>query len=244
MASKTPELVTSTSEEEITPQGATTETTVTETPVAAKGAEMSDANKKQLAKVGLGLAGQVGNLVNYIPGYMQYKQGKKFLAETGKRPVDKLDPDFLNTVNQAQVNARFGYTPEEKTAIDQQNLSALRAGQASARNYSGGSVANALANERAALNQYFGRGLQAAVANKQLQMNKQQYADQLNAQKSEMSRRLFEDNMNAWTQNQKSGSALLGAGLQNLLGANRYNQELNFQKQLAQGENNWMKTIG
>lgn len=175
---------------------------------------------------------------------MQYKAGKKFLAEAGKRPVDKIDPEFLSAVNQAQANAKFGYTPEEQAAIDAKNLNALRADQASSRNYSGGSAATALANERAALNQYFGRGLQSAIAGRQLQMSKQQAADNLTAQKADMSRRLFMDNMNAWNQNQQSGATLMGQGLQNLIGANRYNQELAFQNKLASGENNWMKTIG
>lgn len=188
-------------------------------------------------KTGMDIASQLGGLANYIPGYNQYKMGRQFLAESGKRPVGKIDPDFQDAVNKAQTNARFGYTPEEQALLDQRNINALRTGENAARNYSGGSASNALSLTRQAANDYFGRGLQSAIANKNLQMDKQTQANSMVTQKANMNRQLFEDTMNAWQQNQKAGSSLVGAGLKNMIDANRLNRETAFQNKYAQGNN-------
>ena len=90
---------------------------------------------------------------------------------------------------------------------------------------------------RDAANQYYGRGLQNAIANKNLQLDKQAQANQLVGQKSEMNRRLFNDSMGAWMQNQQAGQSLVGMGLQNLIGANRLNKEYAFQNKLANNSN-------
>jgi len=197
----------------------------------------SGANNEALGK-GLGLVGnQLAGLGNYILPYQQYKMGQKFLAQTGKRPVDKIDPDFLKTVTRAQANAQFGYTPEEQALIDSNNVSALRAGQNAAKNYSGGSASNAFNLTRSAANDFYGRGLQSAIANKNLMLNKQAYADQLNQSKADMSRRLFQDTIGAWKENQNAGGNLVGNAIQNMIGANRLNQEMRFQSKLAQNSN-------
>jgi len=200
-------------------------------------------SNSDLLKAGLSAGERLSGLTNYLLPYKQAQMGRQFLASAGPRPKDKIDPDFLKTVQTAQANAKFGYSPEEQAMINQENVSALRAGQGAARLYSGGSAANAYGMSRDAANQFFGRGLQAAVAGKQLQMSKQAQANELVANKAEMSRRLFQDQMNAWTQNQQSGAALLGAGIQNMVGAQRYNQEMAFQNKLANGQNDWMNTI-
>lgn len=203
-----------------------------------------DKTKPDYLKAGLTAAQGLSGLANYILPYKQYALGRKFLAEAGARPEDKIDPDFLNAVSDAQVSAKYGYTPEEQALLNQQNISALRSGEGAAKLYSGGSASNAYNLQRQAANDYFTRGLQQAVQNKQLQMSKQQYANDLVANKAEMSRRLFQDTMNAWQQKQQSGAALVGAGLQNLIGAKRLNDEMAFNRDYAQGENAWYKTIG
>jgi len=165
--------------------------------------------------------------------------GQRFLAETGKRPKGQIDPDFQNSVNQAQVNAQFGFTPEEQALLDSKNLNALRAGQGAAQNFSGGSSSTAYNMTRDAANQYYGRGLSSALANKNLEMQKKLYADQLVGQKADMNRQLFQDNLTAWTQNQQAGGNLVSAGLQNLVAGNRLRQEQQFQNKYAQGNNPW-----
>jgi hypothetical protein len=46
-----------------------------------------------------------------------------------------------------------------------------------------------------------------------------------------MSRRLFDDKMTAWMQNQQAGGNLVGAGIRNLIGGSRYQQELKAQQE-------------
>lgn len=231
---KTPELITDTKDVEITPSQIDVSDTITETPEKAG---TNPLQKKVLLNAGLDAAKQIGGLANYIIPAKQVQLGQKFLAASGKRPVDKVDPDFQAAVTKAQANARFGYTPEEQALIDQKNISALRSGENAARNYSGGSASSALSLTRQAANDYFSRGLQSAIANKNLQMNKQQYADALNQNKASMNRQLFQDNLNAWNQQQVAGGNLVSAGLQNLMGANRLQREKDFQNQYAKNNN-------
>jgi hypothetical protein len=195
---------------------------------------------KALLKEGMGL---IGKASNYALPYYQTQQGLKFLAGAGKRPVDQIDQEYLTALERAKTQAEFGYTGAEQALIDQKNLAGLRAGESAARLYSGGSGANAYAMQRQAANDYVGRGLEAMVKGKQLQMSKQQYADQLGTQKAEMSRRLFQDNLNAWNQKQQSGAELVGAGLTNAVAAKRYNDELSFLNELRGSQNNWMNNI-
>lgn len=187
---------------------------------------------------GLGLLGDAARgFGNYILPFQQYKMGTQFLAEAGKRPQYQIDRDFLKSVTTAQANAQFGFTPEEKAIIDSRNLNALRAAQGAAQNYSGGSGATALNIMRQAGGDYYNRGLQSALANKNLQMSKQQQANSLIADKAAMNRQIFQDNLNAWQQNQAAGQNLVGMGLQNMIGAKRLNDEMQFQRKYQQGNN-------
>ena len=174
----------------------------------------------------LGLAGQgrglVSALTNQVLPRKQVRMGLDFLNKAGARPVDSLDPAYNEAVNRAQAEAKFGYTPEEQALINQRNQSALNAGRFAARNYAGGSAANAYNMERQAINESFGRGLQSAIAGRKLQLAKQERADEMVANKQELNRRLFQDTMNAWNQNQQAGSTLLSTGLANQIGEKRY----------------------
>ena len=84
-----------------------------------------------------------------------------------------------------------------------------------------------------AINDSFNRGLSAKVAGQNLRLEKQQYADakqtELNnmlANKAGLSRQLFGDQMQGWKENQLAGSQLVGAGIENAIGASRYRKEL------------------
>lgn len=162
----------------------------------------------------------------------QIGMGLKGLNE--ERPVDKIDPLFQANVDKAQAAAKYGFTPEENALLEQQNQSALNAARFAARNYAGGNAGTAYVQERNAINEGYGNALKKAIANKSLMMDKQQYADQMALQKAQMSRNLFGDKLNAWTQKQSSASELLGAGLSNLIGSQRYKDELEAYKQRQQ----------
>ena len=181
----------------------------------------TDTNKRGSFLSGL------GNSLEYAAPIAQGLMGADYLKKAGKRPVDVMDADFLASVEKAKQDATFGYTPEEKFAIDQQNQNLTNAGRFSARNLSGGSSAVAQSNERAAINDAYMRGLDSVIKGKQLQMDKQQYADQMVQAKQNKSRQLFQDTLSGWNQNQQAGASLLASGLQGLIGAKRYQETLN-----------------
>lgn len=171
--------------------------------------------------IGSGLS----SLVNYGVPLLQAGLGYKYLKDAGPRPVDAIDPNYQTVLNNANTRATYGFNPEEQAAINNNNNNLTNAQRFSARNLSGGSAANAYTLERSALNDSFGRGLASSVANRDLQLQKRKDADAIALQKVELSRRLFGDKMSAFQQNQNTGSLLLGTGLSNLVGANRYQQE-------------------
>jgi len=185
----------------------------------------------------------LGSALEYGAPLAQGLMGADYLKKAGKRPVDVMDADFIASVEKAKQNAAFGYTPEEKFAIDQQNQNLTNAARFTARNLSGGSAAVAQSNERAAINDAYARGLDSVIKGKQLQMDKQSYADQMIQAKQNKSRQLFQDTLGAWNQNQQAGSELLGAGIRNLIGAKRYQDEIEAQKNINQAGNAWTKTI-
>lgn len=184
--------------------------------------------------------GEIGSAAIDALPFIQTGYGLSQLHKLGKRPIGQLDPDYLKSIQQAQsnldianANAKFGFTPEEQAQINNENQNLTNAQRYDARNLSGGSNANAYNMERGAINNAFERALQAKIANRNLIMDKQnianerqQYLDNLRANKANMARTLFNDKMNAWQQNQQAGAGLLGAGLQNLIGLRNYQDEL------------------
>lgn len=166
--------------------------------------------------------------------------GLNALNKAGKRPVDVIDQDYLATigtqrgiVDRANKQALFGLSAEENAMLEQKNQAETNAQRFAARNYSGGSAAAALNNERAATNEAYGRGLAAKTLNRNLMMDKQRYADSkqtelnnLNADKADRSRRLFTDTLTGWNQTQMAGAGLVNSGITNLTSADRYRQEL------------------
>lgn len=171
---------------------------------------------------------------------LQTAVGASALSKLGKRPIDKLDPEYLQSIQQAkdralqaEKEAQFGMTAEEKFLLGQENQGLLNQSRAAARNYSGGSGATAFQQERMGIQDAYGRGLLTKVRDNALKLQKQgiaadraAYADQLIAGKTDMNRRLFNDQLQAWQQNQLAAGDLTSQGLSNLMSQNRYNQFL------------------
>jgi len=195
-----------------------TKETITETPT------------KEGAKWYSGL----GNGLEYGAAAAQVGMGLRGLNKSGKMPVDKIDPLFQSSVDKAQAAAKFGFTPEQQFSIDQDRQNAINAARFSARNFAGGNAGTAFTQERNAINQGWGMGLKAKIAGQELMQDKQRYADTLALQKAGMSRQLYEDKLAGWNQQQQAGSQLLGAGIRNMISANRYQKELEAQKQRQQ----------
>jgi len=168
----------------------------------------------------------------------QIGQGSKLL-KSGQRPEDvsKIDPAYNAAVERAQRDATFGYTPEQAAMLDQKAINALNDARFSGRNLAGGSAGTAFQQERQAINQGWTNALQLKSADQQLRMQKQQYADQAVKERADFldmqRRRAFGDAMNTYNVNQESGSALVGAGVRNAIGAFRYQKELEAQERAA-----------
>lgn len=212
------------------------------------GLKLNASESQQLAKKGLtpsqmidlGTAGL--SLLSAQRGMQlprkQVSIGTEFLAKSGERPVDQINPEFQDVYNKAQQEAKYGFTPEEKALLDQQRLTALNQQRQAARLYGLG-----YSGERQAINESFGRGLQAAISNKEKQLQKQALANQLAVQKADMSRRLFEDKMSAWQQEQKTGGDLVAQGLKNQIEGRRYQNVLaNLMANRAK-ESSWLNNL-
>lgn len=172
----------------------------------------------------------LGAAINYGIPLAQSIIGFNQLQKIGDRPVDKLDPDLVNAFDtsrsnamKADLSARYGMSAEELAAFRSQNAALTNAGRYAARNFSGGSGANALNMERSVINDSFDRALQAKVADKNLQMQKQQNAyalqnsvNSLAQYKQEANRRLFNDDLAAFQQKTDAASGLMATGLSNL----------------------------
>lgn len=183
--------------------------------------EKKGLSSKQVADIANQSADVASALTNFIFPAKQISMGKKFLAQAGARPKDSMPGELTDAYNRAQQEAKYGFSPQEKAAIDQQSLSLLNRQRDAARLYGGGG-ANSYAIERQAINESFGRGLQSQIANQERRLQKQMMADQIGMQKAEVSRRLFQDQLNAWQQNQQSGAELVASGLTNAIQAKRY----------------------
>jgi hypothetical protein len=201
-------------------------------------------------------AGDVSKALEMGIPLAQIGFGLSQLRKQGKRPVGEIDKDYLASIDAARtglqvanVNAKYGFTPEENALINQENQNLTNAQRYTARNLGGG-AGNSYNMERNAINNSFGRGLKAKVENANLKLqkqgiasDKQAYLDNLIANKAGMSRQLFNDKMNAFNTNQQAGAGLLSSGIKNALGASRYNAELDAMKNTANIENSWMNNL-
>jgi hypothetical protein len=172
----------------------------------------------------------LGAAINYGLPLAQSIIGFNQLQKIGDRPVDKLDQDLVNAYDttrgnamKADLAARYGMSAEELAALRMQNAALTNTGRYNARNFSGGSGANALNMERSVINDSFDRALQAKIVDKNLQMQKQQnaYAAQnsvnsLAQYKQEANRRLFQDDLTAFKEKTDAASGLMATGLSNL----------------------------
>jgi len=142
-----------------------------------------------------------------------------------KRPIDKLDPAYNKLTNEAIANSQFGYTPEQKSMLQQQIVQGKNAQVANINSMAGGNAAVGLNNARAAINNMYANNLKLASEDERLRMQKDQYAEAMAGNRANMSRQLFADNMNAFMQKQDAGGQLLGAGVRNLAQSIRLPQE-------------------
>lgn len=149
-----------------------------------------------------------------------------------KRPTDVIDPTFSRLTDEAVAASRYGYTPEQKAALKSDIVNARIAQQARINQLAGGSAGVGLSNVRAALNEELMNKYKLEAQDEQMRMQKAQVAAGLAGQRAGMSRQLFADKMNEFMQKQQAGAELLGAGIQNVVGARRYQREREAQDQI------------
>jgi len=197
-----------------------------------------------------GLLGRLGNVdPTAAVGLGQAFLGNRMLKKV-QRPTwnNEIDPIYNETVNRANQQAKFGLSPEEMFLAKQDQQNALNDARFSARVNSGGSAGNAFNQERGAINDAWKAKLGLRVADTDLRMQKQLYADQLAKERAGIlannRRTAFGDAMNEFNQKQQAGSELISAGLSNTIGAYRFNKDLQAQKEANLASNAWTRQYG
>ena len=203
-------------------------------------------NKKR----GSGILNALGNIDPTMGvGPMQTAMGINML-QGSVRPIDKavLDATYNANVNRAQEQSGYGYTPEQMAMLQQENQASLNDARFSARNFAGGNAGTAFNQERQAINQGWANKLGLTAADQELRMQKQKYADAQVANRADTlsanRRQAYLDALGAFNQKQAAGSQLIGAGLQNVIGTYRYNQELNNEDKQEKQRNAFASEIG
>jgi hypothetical protein len=192
---------------------------------------------------GKGLADYIGNIdPTAFVGIGQAALGVNMLKDE-KRPVDKavIDPTYNAAVNRSIQDAKYGLTPEQKFMATQDIQNALNDAKAVGLNTSGGSGVQAFNTNRAAINDAWRNKLGLKQADLEARMNKQKYADAMAADRANIlsanRRQAFNDAMDTFQQKQQAGSELVGAGLQNIIGAYRFNKEMQNNRNINDASN-------
>lgn len=155
--------------------------------------------------------------------------GLQQLLQDGERPVDSLDKDFVQTVDEAKADSQFGFTPLQMQIANRGIEKNRAADEQTIINLSGGSAGTALANIRAAGIAANDAKNNLTAQSEQLRLQKKRYADSQVANKANMSKQLFNEKLNAFNVDQQAGSELLGAGIRNVIGSSRLDRELEAQ---------------
>lgn len=208
---------------------------------------MSEYGKQQ--PKGRSLLDRIGNIdPTSLVGVGQMVAGKNMLSGE-VRPEDKaiLDATYNANVNRAMQDAQFGLTPEQKFQAEQDIANAQRDAMAQGVSYAGGSGTKAFNLNRAAINDAWKNKLGLKTADTELRMQKQQYADQQAAQRASIlaanRRQAFNDAMGTFQQKQEAGSELIGAGLQNTIGAYRFKKDQQARDEANKASNAWTSQI-
>jgi hypothetical protein len=149
-----------------------------------------------------------------------------------KRPVGEIDPAYSALTDEAIAASKYGYTPTQKALLEQDILNARIAQQARINQLAGGNAAVGLTNARVALNDWVRNKMKLEAQDEQTRMEKRQAALQPAGVRAQFGRQLFQDKMNEFMQKQQAGAELLGAGIQNVVGARRYQREREAQDQI------------
>lgn len=191
------------------------EAAATEDEIAAQ----KDTEKKnKLLKVSDALGGATGALA-----LAQIGLG---LGQTlsGKRPKFKVDSEFLGRIGDALKSEKSGLPEATKTAA----LNKLGLGRKALTNYatsiSGGNTGTAFAAAKEAAGQEAAGIVELASRDAMMQLQKKSRTDSLVSHLQGLKRQAFENDLNAFSQNQQAGAQLTQAGISNFVGNKQYKE--------------------
>lgn len=189
------------------------EAAATEESIAAK----KDTEKKnKLLKVSEALGGATGALALAQVG-LGLEQ-----TLSGKRPKFKIDSTFLGRIGDALKSEKSGLPEATKTAA----LNKLDLGRKALTNYatniSGGNTGTAFAAAKEAAGQEAAGIVELASRDAMMQLQKKSRTDSLVSHLQGLKRQAFEDDLNAFSQNQQAGAQLTQAGISNFVGNKQY----------------------
>jgi muramidase (phage lysozyme) len=160
-----------------------------------------------------------------LAAVLQTGIGAYQLWKAGKRPKDKIDGAIMGQLSDA-LNDK-GWDPAVEAAANDRIELNRRADVANINNLAGGDTATALANSVSASNNA-NRAVVALASQKEgIRMAKNQRADSLATTVAGMKRNIFQDDLTAFNDNQKSAANLMQSGIANYFGAmqNREDQK-------------------
>jgi len=155
------------------------------------------------------------------------------LQADGERPVDQLDPAFNQAVEDSITESKFGISPLEREIANTGIERTRRASAQNVMNLSAGSAGTALGNLQAGSMVADESIKNLSLGSEQIRLQKKQYADSMIGQRAAMKKQLFNEKLNAFNVDQEAGAALLGSGISNYIGSQRYAKQLEANKEVA-----------
>jgi len=155
------------------------------------------------------------------------------LQADGERPVDQLDPAFNQAVEDSITESKFGISPLEREIANTGIERTRRASAQNVMNLSAGSAGTALGNLQAGSMVADESIKNLSLGSEQIRLQKKQYADSMVGQRAAMKKQLFNEKLNAFNVDQEAGAALLGSGISNYIGSQRYAKQLESNKEVA-----------
>lgn len=154
------------------------------------------------------------------------------LNSSNKRPVYETTPEFKSQLSRTIGASQYGYSPEQRALLNNDIIENRNSALANVYNSAGGNGSVALGNARAVFNDTYNNRLKTASDDESLRISKLSAANNMANVNEQINRQKFGDNMQKFQQNQQAGSALLSSGLENILGASRYQNSKLTQRQL------------
>ncbi len=157
---------------------------------------------------------------------LQLALGVSQLQKQGKRPVDEIPKDYLDSISKVGKNSDYGLTPQN-LAQSRRDIELNRRRDVQMGNSAAGGDAISTMNyaKLAGINANDSLS-NLGIENEKLKQAKQMQYSGLLGNKANYSRMLFNDKLNAFNTNQQAGANLTGAGIQNLIGGARYDKEV------------------